>query len=70
MGLVLVDGFSRLKDFFNYHKVLEDECITMAAFALEEKAFELYQWMENNNRLSTWVAFNKAIEEHFSPSKI
>lgn len=43
----------KTKRFLNFHKIHEEQRVIITAFAFEEKACEWYQWMDNDQRLST-----------------
>ena len=67
MGPMWRLGFSRYQ-FFDYHGTPDDERLQIASFYLDGAALSWFQWMYQNNQLTTWADFLNALEMRFAPS--
>jgi len=59
---------SKIKQFFDYHRNLEDQILQLAYFSMEGVVLSWFQWMHDNNLISTWQDFLHVLEVHFTPS--
>jgi len=58
----------KIKQFFDYHRTPEDQRLKMASFSMEGEALTWFQWMHDNNLISTWQNFLHSLEIRFAPS--
>lgn len=47
----------KIDHFFNFHNTQEEQRISIASFYLDGPALNWYQWMYNNNQLTSWTNF-------------
>lgn len=59
----------KVNQFFDYHQTPPDQRIKITSFYLEGQALASFQWMFNNELLSSWESFLRALELCFAPSK-
>jgi len=58
----------KIKQFFEFHNIPEDQRLRLASFYMEGEALTWYQWMHSNNQLLSWPMFLHALELRFAPS--
>ena len=54
--------------FFNFHGVPDDQRLIITSFAFKGRALKWYEWMEQNQQISTWTAFLTSLKARFGPS--
>ena len=58
----------KIKQFFDYHCTPDDQRLQLASFSMEGEALAWFQWMYDNNLISTWQNFIHALDVRFAPS--
>nr|GMD31046.1 Transposon Ty3-G Gag-Pol polyprotein [Ipomoea batatas] len=59
----------RATEYFDFYDTPDTQRVRIAAFTMEGKASEWYQWMKRNNLLTTWADFLQKVELHFGTSR-
>lgn len=59
----------KINHFFNFHNTQEEQRISIASFYLDGPALNWFQWMYNNNQLTSWPNFLHALRLRFAPSQ-
>jgi len=67
-GNNLMDWVFQAEQFFSPYSIPRPQRLANITGYMIGDALEWYQWMHNNNLLSTWDAFTSALEVRFGPS--
>lgn len=59
----------RNQEYFEFYETPDAQRLRIAAFNMEGKASEWYQWLKTNKKLSTWQNFLQQVKERFGPSE-
>ncbi|CAM8996543.1 unnamed protein product [Rhodiola kirilowii] len=63
-----VDGWAfQMKRYFEYHRIPNDQKLTVASFYLYGEALKWYQWLYTTNALTTWTRFSQETKARFGP---
>ena len=62
--MILHNGYSRLRSILS-----EEKRLKLAAFALQDEAYDWYQWMHSNNMIVNWDHFENVLKQRFVPSQ-
>lgn len=54
--------------FFAFYNIAFESRLAMASFYMKGEALSWYKWMYQNNQLTDWEAFTRALELRFGPS--
>ncbi|KAL4587069.1 hypothetical protein LXL04_011719 [Taraxacum kok-saghyz] len=63
-----LDWLFQADQYFSFYDIQPPERLTMTAFHLSGDALSWYKYLFNNNLLTTWDAFTRALETRFGPS--
>jgi hypothetical protein len=63
-----LDWIFQANQFFTHYSISPNQRLAHVAGYMTGDALGWYQWMFNNNLLSTWDAFTAALEVRFGPS--
>lgn len=53
----------KINHFFNFHNTQDEQRISIVSFYLDGQALNWYQWMYNNNQLTSWTNFLTCIKD-------
>lgn len=59
----------KINQFFAYHDTPKPDSLTIASFYMGGLTFAWFQWMSQNDQLSSWTSFLQALEAWFAPSQ-
>jgi len=60
----------KVNQFFDYHRIADEQRLHIASFYMEGEALSWYQWMHSNGQLLSWLVFLRALELRFAPSEL
>ncbi|KAL5133890.1 Retrovirus-related Pol polyprotein from transposon TNT 1-94 [Glycine soja] len=69
------DGFDplgwifKINQFFEYHNTPDHERLTIASFYTDDRALAWFQWIANNDQLTSRPIFLHALQTYFLPSQ-
>ncbi|XP_057433508.1 uncharacterized protein LOC130726281 [Lotus japonicus] len=63
-----LDWLFKVEQYFQFHQLPPSQRLDLMAFYMTEDALSWYKWMSNNNQLSTWEEFTRALTLRFGPS--
>jgi hypothetical protein len=67
-GTDALDWLFQADQFFSFYNIVVEQRLAMAAFYMKGEALSWYKWMFQNNQLTDWNSFAKALELRFGPS--
>nr|GEU57948.1 zinc finger A20 and AN1 domain-containing stress-associated protein 8-like [Tanacetum cinerariifolium] len=63
-----LDCLFQADQYFSLYNITPPQCLATVAFYLSGDALSWHKYLYNNNLLTTWEAFTRAIETRFGPS--
>ncbi|KAL6538212.1 hypothetical protein OROGR_012200 [Orobanche gracilis] len=63
-----LDWISKARNFFTLYQIPNEQRLTMVSFYLQGPASGWYNWMSNNNQLTTWDCFVRDLLKRFGAS--
>nr|GEX27014.1 retrotransposon Gag protein [Tanacetum cinerariifolium] len=63
-----LDWLFQADQYFSFYNITPPQRLAMVAFYLSGDAFSWHKYLYNNNLLTTWEAFTRALETRFGPS--
>lgn len=58
----------KIYQFFDYHGTLDEECITISSFYVDDPVLSWYQRMYRKSFITSWPGLLQALESCFNPS--
>lgn len=63
-----LDWLFQAEQYFLYYKILPTDRLNLVSFSLSGDALSWFQYLTNNNLLTTWVEFTRLLQLRFGPS--
>ncbi|KAL0385789.1 UNVERIFIED_CONTAM: hypothetical protein Sradi_2973200 [Sesamum radiatum] len=63
-----LDWIFQAEQYFTYHQVAPPQRLAIISFFMHGEALSWFKWVYNNNQLTSWEAFLRALELRFGPS--
>ena len=60
----------KIQQYFDYHRVGEEERLKVAPFYFDEKALAWFRWRNKNTRIQSWIEFLQSLLVHFGQSEL
>ena len=63
-----LDWLFQADQYFSFYQIQLDQRIPIMGFHMQGEALSWFKWLHNNNLLTNWHSFTRALELRFGPS--